>query len=60
MFNGRSSNITRCDRKIDLKGLFLSRMDFIQGEDSIEIEANGEARYELVFKPKTVGNWMGG
>ncbi|CAF4396047.1 unnamed protein product, partial [Rotaria sp. Silwood2] len=30
------------------------------GNDSIEIEANGEARYELIFKPKTVGNWNGG
>jgi hypothetical protein len=31
-----------------------------KGDDSIEIEANGEARYELVFKPKIVGNWNGG
>lgn len=43
-----------------MKEFFLDRMHLVQGEDSIEIEANGEARYELVFKPKTVGNWMGG
>ncbi|CAF3695722.1 unnamed protein product [Adineta steineri] len=30
------------------------------GVESIEIEANGEARYELLYKPKTVGNWNGG
>jgi len=29
-------------------------------DGSIEIEANAEARYELVFKPKTIGNWNGG
>lgn len=36
------------------------RIDFFKGDDSIEIDANGEARYELIYKPKTVGNWMGG
>ncbi|CAF2209937.1 unnamed protein product [Rotaria magnacalcarata] len=30
------------------------------GNDSIEFEANGEGRYELIFKPKTIGNWNGG
>jgi hypothetical protein len=38
----------------------MSHHLFSKGNDSIEIEANGEARYELVFKPKTVGNWTGG
>ncbi|CAF3347445.1 unnamed protein product [Rotaria sp. Silwood1] len=38
----------------------LQTLPDVIGTDSIEIEANGEARYELIFKPKTIGNWNGG
>jgi len=39
--------------------LYISIFIF-KGNASVEIEAHGETRYELVFKPKTVGNWTGG
>jgi hypothetical protein len=37
----------------------INKCLLFKGDESIKIEANGEARYELTFKPKTVGNWNG-
>ncbi|UJR33894.1 hypothetical protein I4U23_021314 [Adineta vaga] len=47
------------DHRIRLDIDYQSLPD-VSGNETIEIEANGEARYELFYKPKTVGQWNGG